>query len=807
MRINQSAMLPAAVQGATSLSTATWFRPGAQVQGVIRQLYSQNEAELEIQGQSYRVQVQGELPRQGRITIQIEGANDQGVILARMIPHGKSSATSPVDTYLAKLGITQPSNELRQVVAIYGEQGGFPRSEEVQLIQQILHEDGELTSKMETLQVMAQKQLPITRQAYEAVDQVLHGEELGSLLHEVEERLQMELPREALTPEMLQKIGEAIASFPQESLTPQQLLQLIQQLKQYGAHQLLDQETWSLLHTLMMNQAYVHASESLTLALQELDTLIQTSQVNHIERGQVDPLLLRLLGKVEGELQSVTQSANQVVSEEQVLQLLPTLGQWEERLASWQEGRGVPDLQDWKGDLKQLQSLLGREGEGKQGLQTLQEALNRAILFQLMGKEEQAPAILQEAFQRLRTELTTLPTGMAPSQQAEPELLITGLKERMQSLHFAFRQFQLQLQHQVKQMTMLLQSGNQSKEGLLSMIDATIRQLDRQLLSHEFATFSTMELEKQLMKISSQLSSLRHEVIGGKTEQGLAQLQRIAQQVSRINWQPPQLQAERFIQEQQAQTKQLLGSNEQLRQALVQLQEQQTQLLGARDIHQIVRNLGLQQEVELARHLQQGSAREPLPDTLKGTLLTLLQQSEQGSQRMLDKLSLHLLGQQLLNKADPSAFQQTYQLQLPIWEQERWDTLKLHLRSHRGKGSVDWENCSIYFLLDQPKFGPTGIQLQVVNRQLTLTVQTDHPDAPTRIEEEFTTFQEHLAEIGYQVGSIAFEKFPLQEGPQSHEGEGTRWSEQQSVELRTKLQSKESSTPGYIGNSEVDIKI
>jgi hypothetical protein len=188
--------------------------------------------------------------------------------------------------------------------------------------------------------------------------------------------------------------------------------------------------------------------------------------------------------------------------------------------------------------------------------------------------------------------------------------------------------------------------------------------------------------------------------------------------------------------------------------------------VSARSMFEQFRQLGFQHEEDVSRaFLLKQPAMEP--QNIKAVLMKL----SQGELGMIAKQAEHALmnmtGQQLLSKFDGNNHMQTMFYQLPVLLHDQIETVHIYLNSRNDGGKLDWQNCSLYFLLDTEKYGKIGILLQALERNLTITIKTDNAQLAEALKSLTEMAKENLEAIGYNVKGIAFAKMNEQEEPKT----------------------------------------
>ncbi len=144
--------------------------------------------------------------------------------------------------------------------------------------------------------------------------------------------------------------------------------------------------------------------------------------------------------------------------------------------------------------------------------------------------------------------------------------------------------------------------------------------------------------------------------------------------------------------------------------------------------------------------LLQLTRADDLPPAVKETLQQSLQQ---------------VTGQQLLLTPDRASFFSHVTLLLPLKNDLGEQTASVHIQSRKGKrGEIDADNCRLLFDLHMSSLGDTLIDVQVVDRIVSLKVHNDHPLAAPLLESFRSEIAAGLNRIGYQFLSMKCMPFP-----------------------------------------------
>lgn len=149
--------------------------------------------------------------------------------------------------------------------------------------------------------------------------------------------------------------------------------------------------------------------------------------------------------------------------------------------------------------------------------------------------------------------------------------------------------------------------------------------------------------------------------------------------------------------------------------------------------------------------------------TLKGVLLQVMGSSEvpPAVKEAAGQLVQQLTGQQLLLNTDRTAPFAQVTLFLPLRGADGQETASVHIQSRRGrKGELDAANCRLWFDLDMKQIGHTVVDVQVVDRIVSLKLHNDNPWVLELMEQRREEIQTAVEGIGYQLSSLRTEPLP-----------------------------------------------
>ncbi len=163
---------------------------------------------------------------------------------------------------------------------------------------------------------------------------------------------------------------------------------------------------------------------------------------------------------------------------------------------------------------------------------------------------------------------------------------------------------------------------------------------------------------------------------------------------------------------------------------------------------------------------------EPAPtpqqagDSLKSALLLLAASDEAppALREAAQSLANHITGQQLLlsserQSSQPYSFMTLF---VPMKGQEGDTTATVHVQTRRSrKGEWDADNCRLLFDLRMRHLGSTVVDVQVVDRIVSLKLLNDHPVMADLVEQAREELNAGLRDAGFQLLSLKVQAFPV----------------------------------------------
>ncbi|BDG37532.1 hypothetical protein [Saccharococcus caldoxylosilyticus] len=343
------------------------------------------------------------------------------------------------------------------------------------------------------------------------------------------------------------------------------------------------------------------------------------------------------------------------------------------------------------------------------------------------------------------------------------DLIVKTITEKLSQAALDFKKLQIEMNKKLDNAAFLLNSGQTlARQQAKQFVEAVIQTLDRAILQGEFMLFTDMKTEKQMLQASAKLAEAKQLLTGGKQSDALTIVNEVKNLLGGLRFQPADVKMKHFVSDFHFNEQEAMPKQQFLSQLARTLKLPLGEEVSARNMFEQFRQLGFQHEQDVSRALL---LKQPAiePQNIKALLMKL----SQGEPGMIASQAEHALanmtGQQLLSKFDANNHMQTMFYQLPILLHDQMETVHIYLNSRNDGGKLDWQNCSLYFLLDTEKYGKIGILLQALERNLTLTIKTDNEKLAETLKSLAEMAKENLEAIGYNVKGIAFTKMNEQE--------------------------------------------
>lgn len=519
----------------------------------------------------------------------------------------------------------------------------------------------------------------------------------------------------------------------------------------------------------MSYEAVGKSGEAKAMVTRSMDTLVQlfklSAPVGEGQEGESSSAFLRPIGETFARLAGIVMAARH----DMIQALMDAQEATFKNLDGTQEIAKVVEnlsaaLRDAaiqnsipKEQARQMETILQRV----EAMATGQERSRNpaSVLQELDGLEQ----FLREAGERAE--------ALTGVQATDFERITRYIPDYLREAGEEFMQTKKEIMSNVQRMSQFLQQNvPQAASYVQRIIEPTIELVNRLVTKGEFALFADMEFEHSILKISGELQQVKGLLDKGKRDEALQIFQRVRGELEKLHWQPSYTKVERFFSK-------MTGEGEMRNPLQMYGQQWREESLTGRGVQEAMRGMGLNYEREAAEWLvrreahphTQGTAfgqaghngqgrQDAPPHNLKSMMLEGMNdpQLTARAKEVMDQALSHVTGQQLLSRQDGQTPFQSLHVQLPIPWEEGTQSVELQVQSRTNGEQMDWENCSLFFFLDTPKFGETGISVLVAEREMTLRIQNDHPNVEAAFSPYIPKLTEELQKMGYRINGVTF---------------------------------------------------
>ncbi|WP_026021176.1 hypothetical protein [Paenibacillus senegalensis] len=186
---------------------------------------------------------------------------------------------------------------------------------------------------------------------------------------------------------------------------------------------------------------------------------------------------------------------------------------------------------------------------------------------------------------------------------------------------------------------------------------------------------------------------------------------------------------------------------------------------GARSVQTLTReptNGGAGTHSQLYGPWTASAERIEIP-TLKAALLSLLANGDlpEPVRESVQQVVQQLTGQQLLLGGDRSSPITYFTLAIPLFSEGHQQTASVHVQSRKtASGSIDVDNCRLWFDLNLAHLGHTLLDVQVLNRVVSITVHSDFEQLDTLLAGSREDLNERLQDMGYSMLTMKVQPLP-----------------------------------------------
>lgn len=337
------------------------------------------------------------------------------------------------------------------------------------------------------------------------------------------------------------------------------------------------------------------------------------------------------------------------------------------------------------------------------------------------------------------------------------EFIVSEVTEKLANVTQQFRQLQREISRNLDHLVTMTQPVKTNVlPQIKPLLESTIDIIDKTILKSDIMLFTDMKTEKELLHSSSQLAEARRLLTKGDISAARDLLNQVKAAINNLLFKPTDTKIRHYISDQYLTLDQKFTS-------IRYIPNIHHFEPSARNMFEIFRSMGLNYDSEVAQKLSLNIDQlnhGELQNNLKAALLSALKSEQEQPQprlyKEMEQVINHITGQQLLSKSDSGSNLQSMFFSIPILLGRNAENLKIFVNSKNDGQKIDWENCSLYFLINTKKLGETGILINATDRNLSITLRNDQPQIKAKFEGLVGKYKEKLQDIGYNIRSIQF---------------------------------------------------
>ncbi|WP_100372509.1 hypothetical protein [Bacillus sp. FJAT-45037] len=543
--------------------------------------------------------------------------------------------------------------------------------------------------------------------------------------------------------EVARNIQAILSQEPHPERSVEQIRTLLQQQGQGETRQAIERVL-----TQVQQLSQVGRDQILQALQRAEQQLVQQEVSPATSKGQAEPNTQQatLIGAVETAKKTLQNEAN---VERALRQIQTTIANQPQ----------LPELmkQSFEQKIEQAQMRIdgGRELAARQIMtQALQQVDQAAKEIEPVQRRESAEARQYTQNEQFQTSV----------EMASKNIAVTTVTQKVAEATASFKQFQREISRTLDQVTRQIdQFKNQAQPVAKPLLETTIKKLDNAILRSEMMLLTDMKTERSLMQASGQLAEAKKLLARGHHQEANQIVREVKQLMERLNFQPSETKVKHYVQINERSAQDGRTPSQAFTQQYSETVRAPMPDSSPRAMFEMVRNMGLNRDSELALQLASGREQQNQESTernMKSMLMQLAKSEEEGTRtnQLANQALNNVTGQQLLSRSDQQSNMQSLYFNLPLLLEEKVENLQVFVNSRNEGEKVDWENCSLFFLMDTPKMGEIGIAISASERQLSVTLKNDDDSFQTRMSPLVDQAVQKLAEIGYSIKGINYAK-------------------------------------------------
>jgi hypothetical protein len=726
----------------------------------IKERVSGNQATVLFKAQEFSAKFEGAVPSSDRMLAEVVGMPEKGKLILKEYAQsaGAKSETQSIDSRLVKAGF-DPADQpaLKDALKIFDGKGLSLSKEDLTTLNKFINENpGTIPEKLEAVKVLAQKNLPVTTNHLNAIHSALHGPDLKDALRELSGDIKFEAPQPRSNSSNVDvprgsgriDIDQILQQVRDGKLSAQDVEALIARLDPKGSAEMqqLKQDIAKALQIYAAGAERIQKSDNPQSIAdgKKLQKIAAAKLRESLERLAVQLNKTTEKQNLDDHLRILHSSLKDAQKEPSLTKAIDMVGK---------------ALADFAGDQDLTQINNTFEKASQQADQGRELAARRMVADAVNQLEKEHPSLQKsgEPLSLTETEQYAINESLQSLTLQSKTLLVTEISKKLSQLAIDFKKVKQEITKSLDHVALMLDKGG-SKVNANQTLDAAINKLDNAILKSNFMLYTDMLTEKKMLNASSRLAEARNLLAKGEISQASQLVKEVKTTLDQIIYKPSNTRVQHFVTE-QSQLNSSSTLEDQLAYGIKQaVRPMPDQDYSARQVFETFRRLGLTHENDAANSLVFGSKgdQDELNQNVKARLIQMAAQDAEGQGKAEQALA-NLTGQQLLNKQDPSGMQNLF-MQMPFLLNQKMENIKVFINSQKLGEKIDWENCSLFFVLETKKLGEVGIHVTAQNKNISIAFNSKKDDLDKMLEPMTQLSKERLEEIGYKLEALKAKK-------------------------------------------------
>lgn len=658
------------------------------------------------------------------------------------------------ETALGQMGIAA-TDSMKKAYSIYTQSGINPTAADMKATSEFLNKaKGSDATKLETVAVASLKGVAITEENLGAVHSALNDSSNETLTIE---GLSPEI-KEQVTPEALKQIKLKIDQLP-----PAVKQRLLQTLTTFGMSSEAAQST---LAEITSGSADAYNTLKAILPDTVLAKINDTLQIEALKQLLDQSVALTNTITPQGKegLKSLEDLAGELINMK-----LPD----EATLKAWLNQLGQEKMQNVLAVLvARAEKAMAGSTFGVEPKPTSEQTAETPAKAGVAFSEPDATEDAETFFNTLESWLDESIALMASGYGSETVLnalssdikrfIVTETTVEMVKAKAEFDTFKAKALEQIKQVV------DNNPKALAQVVTKVAEKLDHLIMHTDLGLYTDMKTERKLMGLSSDLQTIASEA-QGQPEKALNDLKQLTKKLEALVFNPTKEKVVLKLSEKAEKHVDLQIKLDQPRAEISDFSSPKLNPNGsAKGVLDLLRQLGLNREPELMDELfsmqkELLGRTEEKKETFKELLMQLSKSDEGEDEKLIkavEKGIAQLTGQQLLNRPEPQNESQNMFFNIPLEGQNQ--EMKLFVKARKSSNRMDWENCSLYVLVDLKQYGETGIRVNVSSKQLSVTISNESAEIMDVLKPIAEDMIKELQEVGYLPSEVKYSPFMRQ---------------------------------------------